>query len=527
MKEATHLAIGYTMMYWQAYVTLIGSEKENTVIGRVASLGLEVLEREQIVRLTNACCALFQMCPVAIKLDVKPVLSIPAIKQLFEDCKGDSKIYFQLPPLWMADLNLEKPAPQQSDGVDNIVKIYEQRLGTIINHCTKYARGFPEWHIVQYVLPGFVASYVRITQRKDRRMQQKDETNYLAFLHNLVRYYENKFAQWQKSQKTPPEFVTDRMYLEEIKVMTNDLDDRVQILLGFYTNSMDTNKNSECIPGYNMLSETLTTFPNIFLSIETENYDDMHNIIEIWQLKSYKFLKIMYRICMETFQPPVPGVTIIKNEALFEMYYTESIICNLCVIFKIAIVNDVKEKLVKLVLNTIEGILARDTWKRTLYKLAYNPDIMSKNQINAFIIEQRKPLFDLYSNLKKFRYLIGKIKLRNLNKLLVDETYLVKEDVKKYIDNVDYELHEELLHIELENTVKPPKVRKQCRKCSKFESRRCKLIPCGQCLEDSYPDVNYYCSTVCLQEWWDEEHMAEHLEFELGLSDFSNLEINQ
>jgi hypothetical protein len=53
-----------------------------------------------------------------------------------------------------------------------------------------------------------------------------------------------------------------------------------------------------------------------------------------------------------------------------------------------------------------------------------------------------------------------------------------------------------------------------CRQCGKQESVR-KLITCEQCIKDNYPDIHYFCTSICQENRWKSDHHADHLEFEL------------
>jgi hypothetical protein len=65
---------------------------------------------------------------------------------------------------------------------------------------------------------------------------------------------------------------------------------------------------------------------------------------------------------------------------------------------------------------------------------------------------------------------------------------------------------------------------KFCRRCGKREnSKTGKFLQCKQCIESKFPEMNYFCSKKCEEIMLKSEHLAEHLEFELGLAEFSTM----
>lgn len=543
MKEATHLAIGYTLMHWQAYVTLLGSENENTILGRVVSLGLEIMEREQIMRLTNACSALFKMCPVAIKLDSKPPADIPSMMQNILEVKEkaektkEGSIWKQLPVEWSKGVKLDHEVPDISLGKDQIVKIFQDRIGCIVFACSikfypvdqRELVLYKYWQTVHYLVPCFIASYIKISSRNNL----KDEKNYISFLHALIKQFEMKYDEWLKDlmpvvEKTIPDgtLKCHREEVEELKYKALSIDEQIRMMLGFYVNSQDVSER-ECIPGYDMLRDALIHWPHVYLQSDSTSYQDMYSALVTWMEVSTDILTIIHTACVEAFKPPVPGVTLFKNEALSEMYYTECVISKLILIFRVSKMYVNIEKMHKILTAVKNSILERENWKHTLYKLAFNPEMWSRTQINTYVNDNRRYLSELYYNLKKYRTSIGEIKGITWE-LLGDEGDYISKELITYLSNkFDEERCTKLFSLELESVRKPPKVLKKCRNCSKSESRRNKLLVCDQCVKDKYPDVHHFCCKMCQDEYWKKEHMAEHLEFDLGLADFSHLNIDK
>jgi hypothetical protein len=61
---------------------------------------------------------------------------------------------------------------------------------------------------------------------------------------------------------------------------------------------------------------------------------------------------------------------------------------------------------------------------------------------------------------------------------------------------------------------------KFCRRCGKQENTATqKFLQCKQCVESNFPEMNYFCSKTCQKIMLKSEHLAEHLEFELGLAE--------
>lgn len=164
-----------------------------------------------------------------------------------------------------------------------------------------------------------------------------------------------------------------------------------------------------------------------------------------------------------------------------------------------------------------------------------NKSNISEVDIDQYIKEKIHGQYIVYEKFKRFRKRsTTKItRLVLLEKLTYGRLYCkVKEAINLYM-NCKFTALDKMMTIyhditsaqtaEAQETIQVVE-KKSCRKCGKPESVR-KLTACKKCVQDNYPDINYYCGRRCQDARWKSDHMLEHLEFELGVSQFDAVNI--
>jgi hypothetical protein len=221
---------------------------------------------------------------------------------------------------------------------------------------------------------------------------------------------------------------------------------------------------------------------------------------------------------------PHPGIYFKAHPKLGELYFVNTLNNQFLDIFEIELhqsTSDHDELMTEL--NELLFKYRNENTKIRVYSMLIHNDIFgSIESINEFVEGAIKGQYLLYEKFKTFRKRNPRICCRYFEKLPYSVLFSEISKATDYYLAGNFKALDNMISIfkDLKVETVDSKLEKTCRQCGKPESVR-KLITCEECIKDQYPDIHYFCGRRCQEIRWKSEHFAEHLEFELGLSDFN------
>ncbi|KAF4526868.1 hypothetical protein B566_EDAN013922 [Ephemera danica] len=497
------LSVLCSLLYWYTRSWQVDLQNKHSVLAKTLTMQLAILEREQIIRLTCICGDAVQELPRVTGITptqasmAQEENEIKEYVQTINDmhCMTRQQFWQQLPVQWRRPRNdLEAMPPIKSEVIESM----QIRVGKIIYTAARESFDreipFPLWRRVQYILPSFLASY-KLLPEENEVDQVKD--NYLQLLHNTLLFHETKLEEWlqnphlskkkKQGKRKKPDMVAFAL-IKLMNIINNCLKDRLKAFM----------ESVLQVPGFDELANSLLHWPQYMEA----TYPDIM-VVDIastgmtydWQNKAYEFFRDMLTICQQTW--PLSEIFYITK-----LVKISDLLCDLttgCMLISVITVNS-KPPVFNFEIS------------KTLRRLAYGQNLLTDVDLMLILQKQRKMLQQLYSDIKKF--------YKENNMLTADVLFRLLE----YIPDLEQQYVKRLLaanwHV-LDNEVKELFITgRKCKRCSKSEKKDGSFIVCEACLEQKYPDVHYFCSVACKKARWQEEHMAEHLEFELGLGQY-------
>jgi hypothetical protein len=578
-KNITNHFLLCSLMYKELYTMLLGSEKERSILSRIISMQLEILEREQIVRLTNIISLKCNATPVAINV-VANSLSTSELFFLIKEVEQKKIVQQscnwllqQFNKYWQADISKSKVVFESFNNmnVQLFVSLLSGRIGKLIYNIAKNAfivyelSGvyFKYMHIVQYILPCLISSFIVCVNKPIARNRQFHIFRaFQTFLTEVISYFEEKFEIW-KSHKIEKSVVDEKILNSNtpVKRLVSEL-----LILGEFYRSSISNMLRVCICELNPsdagleigilhgmcnIDAGLQEYTNILI-LKEHITEDEEPFIKTWSSNALEYFTLLYNICCEVWQMPTTNI-VLNNSSLENIYQSDISLQAMELVYhmltgystepeiegmtNLATLNsewakeqeywrlNIIKRVTSLFKQFSESDLKYFTQKVDLFKsyyrmlqISYQSSNIDPNSLNFFENIPDAPkglklaallfLHKNYTELDNIAPLLGGLQIQKCEIAWQENTNTKKEEEKG----------------ESSKTRKKKKSKKQCNNCGKFQSRRKRsFLTCEKCIEEHYPAINYYCSVECKDMWWKVEHMAEHLEFELGLGEFSDV----
>jgi hypothetical protein len=529
---------------------IINKREKYSAISRIILMQLETVQREQIVKLTQTCSVMFKTRPCLPNIQNVKVVSydtilknIALVNTEIRD-KNYSQVLSELPLDWQQPIKYNVPLVQakfemlkETISFDNVAQAFEDRLGILLYNIAKespkiYQNGgdyFPDWHIVQYILPCFVSGY--LVESKMQKMtlymcssrpyglegsNEIGVQNYAKYIHEIIKYYEQCYNSWlqipkQHTTKIIPEKEPElKSILLIYGLIIDKLREYVKLVVNahIYKDAIYTIALTVFDPITSVLHITPFTMSNMF---DTDYETDL--LIKNWYDYTFDFFNTLLVVARQAWGPPIPGTIIPKCPKLGELFFANAIICEVDVVFDIIAVY--KKKYTPCSKELIEMQCEMKQIRLDTYRKVINCKTFSKECLQKFVSEKKQRVLHFYKLLKQFYYECCPIERFRLFDKLPCNTFQpeVKNAVIFYM-NGNFDALENLL------TVFDFPIVKKCRKCSIPEAKaKSHMIVCDECIEQKYPDIHYFCSISCKDAYWQSIHMVDHLEFETGVSD--------
>jgi hypothetical protein len=536
-QMAIHTTVLIALTYKRRYASLVGSEPENSIMARVVKLTLQFTEREYIIRLTLLISNLAEFCPKAINLERYPAMEVSEMIQCFVQLEQESKrnrcwLWEQFPSQYRQPVIISKSEMSYKSGIKSVVKCCEDRIGRIIVNVAQssfdvYEKGgdmFPHWQTVQYILPCYVANLVEKAEETDNPPNLK---NSVKFIHGLIRSYENAFQSWSMGVKQEDIKINSMYEVFELRSCSLYYRDLANSYISTY---ICLQVPVECsLDGVVRILDTLTEWG------KEENNSEMLPFLKSWYIKTYHYMKNLYDVCLEVFQPPLPGSPISVPQ-LSEFYMEDAVLQAL----EYAVIASTRDKTslqARLVRDMEKDPLNNIIWKWIFIGYITNMKEHQGNDIEGLSVQHRIEMSSTYEILKMYIKEQGKIKM-NFIHLYPSNPAQIQIALKQCMDGNIEELDRMLVllanpeisitmssHTQNTSTVKKPTdvKPKRCRNCPQIEKPKGSFIVCRKCINEKYPDVYYFCSKKCEEVCWLNKHKGQHLDFILGLGDFEQL----
>jgi hypothetical protein len=532
--DNVHIAIRQALMYNEAYKLLIGCENENSVDSHLISLQLYNLEQEQLIRLVNTCALLFK---TSIIVKNASVITLEDIHGQLQSVQNSSKsqtrelFYNQFPEDWKIPVLRTKEIPNIEDLDVNCKNLMNRLQKLVFYNCknnyikieNNYELHSPALSLVQYVLPSLVSVY----HKRDHHHSVND----LKILHCIILSYECELL---GTIKIPDNIPLNHEKKRKIVVLGNQFikkyhcDSMTEICdaLFFYNTvilTCENTVNNKDVNNLNTFCNICNTMLEYFKDLTPINGKKSLNLISILSniyAKVYNFSMVIFKVSVLVSEVPNPGISLQEYPKISQLYF-------LCMLnLQLKLICYINSKYCKdfVLTSDLRKLFSKLAKKVTIVVFKYCYLLHNKimdHPLDAPLHELFNSQYLLYDKLKQFRkrtkvcpifknYLplsnvFSEIKVAtdyylDGNFTALDNMMLIFKDKK--VETVDYKV---------ENT---------CRQCGKPESVR-KLITCEECIKDQYPDIHYFCGRRCQEKRWKLDHFAEHLEFELGLSEFN------
>jgi hypothetical protein len=373
-------------------------------------------------------------------------------------------------------------------------------------------------------------------------------SNFIQFLNEMIKYYEKLYKAWQLEIKSRKQLITAR----KLKFDSKLAGEIGQIYVGIKNGVKCSNillipyLCTELPNDLNIHKFEMFKHPSMFWHsiadepIEEKHYQILH-YLKSWDENALSIIQDINTVAFNTFKTPFYQSLEYQSD-LKDLYIAATVIAFIENVYSKLIYNLNDTPLMNIVSagNTIadledakEKILG---WRYKFYFAVVKYTTPKGKKIIVKLIDKGKSI--LLKNYKIFKDLkknLGPNTMPSLQELPSDPP-VIKIAAKKFF-NGDFNEFENLIPIFTvsgkglsQSKVKKPgqdcgsrlqSKETQCRNCTNKEKKQGSFIKCEMCVKDKYPDVNYFCGESCKEIWWEKQHKEEHLNFILGIGDYS------
>lgn len=558
----------------------------------------EIIEREQLARVALAGALLCtRQSPTLPGLIEEPATNLaPLLEKLrsthaLRNTRQRDWLWNLLPPSWNEPVPREKPAvptwSKELNFAENVkltVAALEARIGHILGSVAKDSFevwgsggvGFPEWSILQYVIPGHLAALLDVA--RDHNVTEATELrahNLTTMLHNIIAMYEHKYHQWLKVEEYRLEAQAKLDYEEQTVTQSLVTADHYALLhresqLKCLTYAcVGLGDGSEGYTGENARNLGFIQFHLRFTNIEDWNLSSSHEkfVFDAVKKVSHVYFKNMYEVCLDVWHPPAPGETL-KDTQLEEIYLANAVLSRIVVAMLDVLFIDLKDSDMperekkEFIQSCTSNSWHCELMSRVMQVVGRVPHIELKSEINAHFMKRSQEVLNnmwvklcrtvrrigVFPTIVEQRPTDSPIMTKAINLFLAEcldelgvliklkpsgggrSIQTLKGGIKKLQSKSSEEqnatrlLPQDGIHCKSKHSL-PDKTKsavRRCPGCRKKETMSRPFSVCTECEDENYPKPQYYCSKTCKDHVWKDGHMAEHLEFSLGLCNLSN-----
>jgi hypothetical protein len=472
---------------------------------------------------------------------------------------------------------------------DRIGRIIVNAAQTCFDVYQKGGEIFPQWKTVQYIMPCYVAMCAdtlkcRQSNKSGTEEDEKFSVNYVKLIEGLLKHYEQAYLTWATNitpRKIPnTKSASIRNVLPDTMEVFAELDHFLKM-----TNLLSIcHINPSFSIDYNLHFFEPLVQPMLMWYSQMQPINDAkveHEFPKIWLLNSLSIAKDLYNTCVQSWQYP-NQTNLLAFDGYKELFQTNEVLVYISRTYlrahlwllHLRSVFIHSSKPMPSWFKVIENDIMSKGEEKELYEWRFklmitlsNPEVqLNQTQSIPAIFESGKSvLLKMYNVHKQFAQNVEDV-IKKIN--LPSKAYLPEmSEEHKIVQDLylkgDFNTLESMLPLLFQSTANTKQNSKSvasmsqspscsknkqtkslpvnsptsidhtskatkknvCRFCHKVDKKSGNFVICEACVKEKYPDVNYFCSVVCKEKWWVKEHMAEHLEFELGLADFSHLKL--